>query len=107
MEFDLRISSKLLLHVVLAFAQICCQKLMLSFISYDRYNLGSGAEVIRSAERIQPNEYHKVVAKRFQKEGTLRLDDGPEVRGTTQGHLTSLNLKTDVYLGYVPDMTPA
>ena len=106
MEFDL--SFKLLLHACsVGVRSNLLANIDFEFISYDRYNLGSGAEVIRSAERIQPNEYHKVVAKRFQKEGTLRLDDGPEVRGTTQGHLTSLNLKTDVYLGYVPDMTPA
>ena len=61
---------------------------------------------MRSADRIRLNEYHKVVAKRFSKEGTIQLDDGPEVKGATTGHLSSLNLKTDLYLGYIPDMTP-
>ena len=75
-------------------------------MSHSRYNLGSKPAVLKSASRIQLNKYHKVVAKRFLKDGMLQLDNGPEVSGQSPGTLTSLNLKTDLFLGYIPEITP-
>ena len=70
-----------------------------------RYDLGSGPTVIRSADPIRMNTYHKVLARRFNTEGHLRIDNGPSVAGTSPGNLQSLNLQTDIYLGYVPKAT--
>jgi len=67
-----------------------------------RYNLGSGAAIIKSTEKVQANHYHRIVAQRSDKEGVLRLDDGSDT-GVSPGNLKSLNLGTDIYLGFVPD----
>ena len=67
--------------------------------------MGSGAAIIKSAEKVLSNHYHRIVARRNDKEGILRLDDGQNVVGDSPGNLKSLNLGTDIYLGYVPDAT--
>ncbi|XP_076065553.1 agrin-like isoform X2 [Oratosquilla oratoria] len=67
-----------------------------------RYNLGSGPALIRSHERVQRKRFHKVVAKRYQKDGILRLDDSEDAIGKAPGTLRSLDLKGPVYIGSVP-----
>ena len=68
-----------------------------------KYDLGSGAAKIRSQQRISLNTFHHVKAKRRGKEGMLQLDSNPVIGGTSTGSLTSLNLKTPLYVGNVPD----
>ncbi|VVC98300.1 unnamed protein product [Leptidea sinapis] len=44
-----------------------------------RYNLGNGAIILKSPERISLNEYHKVSAKRYHRDGILSVDNMDDV----------------------------
>lgn len=68
-----------------------------------RFDLGSGALVLKSPEMVKLNTLHRVVARRFSQDGSLRLDNGQEMTGTSPGTRSSLNLITPLYLGYVAD----
>ncbi|XP_069999257.1 agrin isoform X5 [Penaeus vannamei] len=67
-----------------------------------RYNLGSGPAVIRSHHRVQMKRFHRVVAKRYQRDGILQLDDAEDAIGKAPGTLKSLDLRGSTYVGYVP-----
>ncbi|CAL4097372.1 unnamed protein product, partial [Meganyctiphanes norvegica] len=67
-----------------------------------RYNLGSGPAVIRSHQRIEKNSFHRIVAKRYQKDGILQLDDFEDATGRAPGRLKSLDLRGPTYIGYIP-----
>ncbi|XP_049855372.1 agrin-like [Schistocerca gregaria] len=67
-----------------------------------RYNLGNGPVVIKSTERVKLNHFHKVSAKRYQRDGMLRLDNGEFTLGQSQGALRSLDLQEDAFIGHVP-----
>ncbi|XP_050719892.1 agrin-like isoform X2 [Eriocheir sinensis] len=67
-----------------------------------RYNLGSGPALIRSHERVQMKRFHRVVAKRYQRDGILQLDDTEDSVGKAPGNLKSLDLRGSTYIGYVP-----
>lgn len=58
-----------------------------------------------TVERVTINHLQKVTAKRFGREGLLRLNDGPEVSGTSPGLLKSLNLGDPFYLGNIANFT--
>jgi len=70
-----------------------------------RYDLGSGAALIRSADKLQLNRYHTVLARRFRRDGVLRVDSGDEMSGTSPGMLRALNVWTPFYVGYLPNAT--
>jgi len=70
-----------------------------------RYDLGSGAALIRSADKLQLNRYHTVLARRFRRDGVLRVDSGTEMSGTSPGMLRALNVWTPFYVGYLPNAT--
>lgn len=67
-----------------------------------RYNLGNGVLVLTSLEKIALNEYHKVSAKRYHRDGILSVDDMEDVVGQSAGHLKALDLAEDAYIGSVP-----
>ncbi|XP_072942741.1 agrin-like isoform X4 [Epargyreus clarus] len=67
-----------------------------------RYNLGNGAIVLTSLEKISLNEYHKVSAKRYHRDGILSVDDMEDVTGQSSGNLKALDLAEDAYIGSVP-----
>ncbi|XP_049806807.1 agrin-like [Schistocerca nitens] len=67
-----------------------------------RYDLGNGAAVLRSANRITLGTLHHVSARRYHRDGLLRLDAGPEVVGQSQGALRALDLQMDAFVGAVP-----
>lgn len=67
-----------------------------------RYNLGNGAVVISSLEKIELKRFHKITAKRYHRDGILKLDDYEDVAGQSQGTLKSLDLVEHAYVGYVP-----
>lgn len=69
------------------------------FIEF-RYDLGSGQVLMKSVNRVQLGRFHRVTARRAGRYGSLKLDGGTEVSGTSPGLLRSLNLNTPVYLGY-------
>ncbi|KAJ8736298.1 hypothetical protein PYW08_006954 [Mythimna loreyi] len=67
-----------------------------------RYNLGNGVLILTSLEKITLNEYHKVSAKRYHRDGILSVDDMEDVVGQSSGHLKALDLNEDAYIGGVP-----
>ncbi|XP_054266356.1 agrin-like [Macrosteles quadrilineatus] len=71
------------------------------FIEF-RYNLGSGPVVLTSLERVQLHKYHRVIAKRYQRDGILQVDNSEAVAGQSQGTLRALDLLEDAFVGYVP-----
>lgn len=62
--------------------------------------------VITSLEKIELKRFHKVVAKRYHRDGILKLDDYEDVAGQSQGTLKSLDLVEDAFVGYVPTDIP-
>ncbi|XP_065165794.1 agrin-like isoform X2 [Atheta coriaria] len=67
-----------------------------------RYNLGDGSVTITSLEKVIPGEFHRVVAKRYHRDGMLQLDDGENVAGQSAGKLRALDLTEDTFIGFVP-----
>ncbi|XP_031335468.1 agrin-like isoform X3 [Photinus pyralis] len=67
-----------------------------------RYNLGNGAVIITSVEKLELKKFHKAVIKRYHRDGMLRLDDGEDVVGQSKGSLRALDLLEDAFVGYVP-----
>lgn len=67
-----------------------------------RYNLGNGPVVIRSLDKIQIGKFHRVVLKRYHRDGILKLDDAEDVGGQAVGSLKALDLLEDTFVGYVP-----
>ena len=64
--------------------------------------------LLRSTDRLQLNRYHTVVARRFRRDGVLRVDRdqaGAVVSATSPGMLRSLNVLTPIYLGALPNAT--
>ncbi|KAK2165282.1 hypothetical protein LSH36_52g01014 [Paralvinella palmiformis] len=68
-----------------------------------RYDLGSGPAVLRSSHQVTLNKFHKLKVQRFMKEGILYLDDMYEASSVSPGKLNNLNLRTDTFLGWVPN----
>ncbi|XP_057656608.1 agrin-like isoform X3 [Diorhabda carinulata] len=67
-----------------------------------KYNLGNGAVVIRSVDKIQIGNTHRVIIKRYHRDGLLKLDDSEEITGQSSGSLKALDLLEDAFIGYVP-----
>lgn len=67
-----------------------------------KYNLGNGAVLIRSLDKIQLGKFHRVVLKRYHRDGILKLDDAEDVAGQAMGSLKALDLLEDTFVGYVP-----
>ncbi|KFM77888.1 Agrin, partial [Stegodyphus mimosarum] len=67
-----------------------------------RYNLGSGAVVLRSLQKVILGKYQRVVAKRYLKDGMLAVDGQESVSGRSLGTLSSLDLVENLFVGHVP-----
>lgn len=67
-----------------------------------KYNLGNGAVVLTSVHPIAIGVQHKIVAKRYQKDGLLQFENYEPVRSVSMGSLRSLDLNDNAYVGYVP-----
>ncbi|XP_036802895.1 basement membrane-specific heparan sulfate proteoglycan core protein isoform X14 [Oncorhynchus mykiss] len=68
-----------------------------------RYELGTGQAVLRSPEPIILGQWHRVEAGRLDKDGSLTVDGGREVRRSSPGKAQGLNIHTPMYLGGVPN----
>lgn len=64
--------------------------------------MGNGAVLIRSLDKIQLGKFHRVVLKRYHRDGILKLDDAEDVAGQAAGSLKALDLLEDTFVGYVP-----
>jgi agrin len=67
-----------------------------------RYDLGTGPALIRTSQRIRLGVWHRVQAKRWHRDGMLKLDDFDNVDGHSLGSLRSLDLGQPTYVGGVP-----
>lgn len=67
-----------------------------------RYNLGNGPAIITSLDKVELKKFHKVIIKRYHRDGVLKLDDGEDIAGQSKGSLRALDLLDDAYVGYVP-----
>ncbi|XP_065218165.1 agrin-like isoform X2 [Planococcus citri] len=67
-----------------------------------RYNLGNGPAILTSMQRLSLNNFHKIVAKRYQRDGILQVDNNESVAGQSEGTLKALDLYDSAYIGYVP-----
>lgn len=67
-----------------------------------RYNLGNGVVALTSREKVTLGRRHRVSARRYHRDGALRLDDGDDVTGQSQGFLKALDLHQDLFLGNLP-----
>ncbi|CAB1330005.1 unnamed protein product [Coregonus sp. 'balchen'] len=68
------------------------------------YELGTGQAVLRSPEPVTLGQWHRVEAGRLDKDGSLKVDGGREVRRSSPGKAQGLNIHTPMYLGGVPNM---
>ncbi|KAM9521181.1 basement membrane-specific heparan sulfate proteoglycan core protein isoform 5-T5 [Guaruba guarouba] len=64
-----------------------------------RYELGSGTAVLRSAEPLALGQWHRVMAERVHKDGTLVVDEAAPVKRSSPGKSLGLNLRSALYLG--------
>jgi len=67
-----------------------------------KYNLGNGAVVLTSLHPIVIGAQHKIIAKRYQKDGLLQFENYKPVISVSMGSLRSLDLNDNAYIGYVP-----
>ena len=64
-----------------------------------RFDLGSGAANLTTAERVRRAQWHAVRITRAGPRGTLQLDGGAVVAGASPAPLTELNLELPLYVG--------
>jgi agrin len=67
-----------------------------------RYDLGDGAAILRSSSRVLSGSNYHITAKRYNRDGLLRVDGEEDVKGTSPGAMKSLNLDHGGYMGFVP-----
>ncbi|XP_067227656.1 basement membrane-specific heparan sulfate proteoglycan core protein isoform X16 [Chanodichthys erythropterus] len=69
-----------------------------------RYELGTGQAVLRSQDIVSLGQWHRVVAERLNKDGSLKVDHAREITRSSPGKAQGLNIHTPMYLGGVPSM---
>ena len=68
-----------------------------------RYDLGGGPLVIKSNSKVILGHWHKLVAKRYNQDGFLALDESDKVMGQTSGSIKTLNVGQLSWIGGVND----
>jgi len=78
-------------------------KSLLTFFSKShrnyRYDLGSGASNLTTSEKVDLNQWNFVRITRNGQKGTLQLNEGPVVKGSSPGSQSELNLKMPLLIG--------
>ncbi|KAI9555274.1 hypothetical protein GHT06_017789 [Daphnia sinensis] len=64
-----------------------------------RWDLGSGAGIVTSPDRVKLFNWHRVLVSRRGKEASIRLDDGVTSDGRSLGPLSELNLDIPLFIG--------
>jgi len=81
----------------------------LRHLCFFRYDLGSGPALLTAGsddlQHVRVGQLHRALATVDGRNGSLTLDDGVTVFGTSRGYLSSLNVLPSLYIGRVP--TPA
>ncbi|KAG8434439.1 hypothetical protein GDO86_012708 [Hymenochirus boettgeri] len=70
-----------------------------------RYDLGKGAAVIKSREKIPLNTWVIVSIGRSGRKGLMRINNIEQVTGESPAPHTALNLKEPLYVGGAPDFS--
>ncbi|XP_047486479.1 basement membrane-specific heparan sulfate proteoglycan core protein-like isoform X19 [Penaeus chinensis] len=68
-----------------------------------RFDVGSGPAVIKSRQPLALNKWHTVKLSRDRKKGSMIVDDGEQIMGSSVGRFLGLDLVRPMYLGGVPD----
>ena len=70
-----------------------------------RYDLGSGPLVLKTNIQIQLGQWHRLVAKRYNQDGFLSLDNSDKVTGQAVGSIKTLNVDEIGFMGGIdPDL---
>ncbi|XP_035709385.1 agrin isoform X4 [Folsomia candida] len=67
-----------------------------------RYDLGDGPAILRSSSRLISGSNYHIMAKRYNRDGLLRVEGEDDIKGTSPGSMKSLNLDHGGYLGFTP-----
>jgi laminin alpha 3/5 len=68
------------------------------------WDCGSGRAIIVSNSNYSDGQWHKVTFSRKGRNGILRIDDGREdYMGASAGNTNSLNVKSPIYIGGIPE----
>ncbi|XP_064160473.1 basement membrane-specific heparan sulfate proteoglycan core protein-like isoform X1 [Anguilla rostrata] len=68
-----------------------------------RFDVGSGMATIRYPTPIKLGEFHTVEIYRNQTQGSMVVDGGPPVNGSSQGKFQGLDLNEELYVGGYPN----
>ena len=67
-----------------------------------RYELGSGVSVMVSSSPVVLGQWHRLVFRRYHRDGMMQLDQGEVVKTRGRGRNKSLNIKDKLYIGGHP-----
>jgi len=68
-----------------------------------RFDVGSGAAIIKATEPVTLNEWHVAKLERVKKHGTMYIDERGPYRGVSPGTFQGMDLSQLLYIGGVPD----
>jgi len=68
-----------------------------------RFDVGSGAAIIKATEPVTLNEWHVAKLERVKKHGTMYIDDRGPYRGVSPGTFQGMDLSQLLYIGGVPN----
>ncbi|XP_070560391.1 basement membrane-specific heparan sulfate proteoglycan core protein-like isoform X2 [Ptychodera flava] len=67
-----------------------------------RFDMGSGAAIIRSAAPLELNQWHTVILRRNRRQGSMIVDGQIPVNGTSLGGFQGLDLTDRLFVGGLP-----
>ena len=85
--------------MIATYSRLC---LLLSIVICS-YELGSGVALIRSATKVNDDNYHKIMVTRNGRFAMLTIDGTYIQEGVSPGRLSMLNALGDIYLGGLPN----
>ncbi|XP_060879808.1 basement membrane-specific heparan sulfate proteoglycan core protein isoform X7 [Metopolophium dirhodum] len=68
-----------------------------------RFDVGSGAAIIKATEPVTLNEWHVARLERVKKHGNMYIDERGPYRGVSPGTFQGMDLSQLLYIGGVPD----
>lgn len=68
-----------------------------------RFDVGSGAAIIRASEPVTLNEWHTAKLERTKKRGVMYIDERGPYQGMSPGTFQGMDLSQLLYIGGVPD----
>lgn len=68
-----------------------------------RFDVGSGAAIIKASEPVTLNQWHTARLERSKKHGSMYIDERGPYRGLSPGSFQGMDLSQLLYIGGVPD----